>query len=90
MGIGSQKGIISNAVNVPIPLEKTVSMLPLTSDQDCNIVSLNFKRKLKYQHSYLTMNIDLGNVCSALYYLMNTELYKKLNVTSKNLLFVSC
>ena len=79
LGIGAQRGIVSNAVNVPIPMEKMVSQLPLTSAD--NVVTLNFKRKLKYDHSYLTMNVSLKNVCSALNYLINTELYKKLDIT---------
>ena len=81
LGIGAQKGIVSNAVNVPIPLEQTVSQLPLTNTEDTSVITLNFKRKMKYDHSYFTMNIDLANVSSALNYLINTDLYKELDVT---------
>ena len=68
LGIGGQKGIKSNAVNIPVPLEKTVSLLPLTSTENNSVISLDFKRKLKYDHSYFTMNVDLEKICAALYY----------------------
>ena len=50
LGIGAQKGIIANAVNVPIPLDQTVSQLPLTNTENTSAITLNFKRKMKYDH----------------------------------------
>ena len=76
MGLGSEIGEW-RSLDLPISSIEVLVSYALK----CSIVTLYFKRKLKYEHSYLSMNVGLGNNCGTLNYLLHTDVFNKLNVS---------
>ncbi|XP_058986622.1 uncharacterized protein LOC131806501 [Musca domestica] len=66
-------------VNVPIQLNTTVNVLPRTVNQT-EVVQVHLKRRLQYEHSFMTETIRPAKIYEAARYLVNTELYKKHNI----------
>jgi len=80
LGYEWQCGIRGAVVNVPISVPDTVSVLPRTFDSTY-VIQVNLKRKLEYSHNFMTETIQPARVIQAVRYLVNTELYKKHNIS---------
>ncbi|XP_075170221.1 uncharacterized protein LOC142242518 [Haematobia irritans] len=80
LGYNRQCGVRGAVVNIPITLNSTVNVLPRTADQT-EVVQVHLKRKLSYNHSFITETIRPTKIFDAARYLINTELYQKHNIT---------
>ncbi|XP_058974718.1 uncharacterized protein LOC131800881 [Musca domestica] len=70
-------------VNVPIQLDTTVNVLPRAVNQT-EVVQVHLKRRLQYEHSFMTETIRPAKIFEAARYLVNTELYRKHNIVLSN------
>ncbi|XP_036329666.1 box A-binding factor-like [Rhagoletis pomonella] len=66
-------------VNVPISVVETVTALPRRFE-DTHVVQVLLKRRLEYNHSFITETIRPSKVIAALQCLMTTELYRLHNI----------
>jgi len=80
LGYERQCGIRGAVVNVPISVPDTVSVLPRTFDST-HVIQVHLKRKFEYSHNFMTETIRPARVIQAVRYLVNTELYKKHNIS---------
>ncbi|XP_037811885.1 uncharacterized protein LOC119603786 [Lucilia sericata] len=80
LGYNRQCAIRGAVVNVPISLDRTVDVLPRTFDQT-EVIQVHLKRRLEFNHSFMTETIRPGQILSAARYLVNTELYRAHGVT---------
>ncbi|XP_061399099.1 uncharacterized protein LOC133334797 [Musca vetustissima] len=76
LGFERQSAIRGAVVNVPISVSETVTSLPRNFDQ-AQVIQLHLKRRMAYQHDYMTETIRPAKVIDAARYLINTELYIK-------------
>ncbi|XP_037825564.1 uncharacterized protein LOC119613607 [Lucilia sericata] len=76
LGFERQSAIRGAVVNVPVSVNETVTALPRTFDQ-ANVIQLHLRRRLEYQHDYMTETIRPAKVIEAARYLITTELYIK-------------
>lgn len=83
LGIDHQKGLKGQIVNVPISVDTTVTELP-RAVSDSHIILLKIKRKMSYQHDYMSEIVNVSRVLNALKFLINTPLYKELNLKIAN------
>uniref|UniRef100_A0A1I8MIT9 Uncharacterized protein n=1 Tax=Musca domestica TaxID=7370 RepID=A0A1I8MIT9_MUSDO len=79
LGYNRQCAVRGAVVNVPIQLNTTVNVLPRTVNQT-EVVQVHLKRRLQYEHSFMTETIRPAKIYEAARYLVNTELYKKHNI----------
>ncbi|XP_065356189.1 uncharacterized protein LOC135950582 [Calliphora vicina] len=80
LGYNRQCAIRGAVVNVPIQLDKTVNVLPRRFDQT-EVIQVHLKRRLEYNHSFMTETIRPRIIIGAVQYLVNTDLYRKHNIT---------
>lgn len=73
LGYNRQCSVRGVVVNVPIQLNTTVNM-------HTEVVQVHLKRRLQYEHSFMTETIRTAKIYEAARYLVNTELYKKHNI----------
>lgn len=83
LGIDKQKGLRGQIVNIPISMDTALSVLPRNVSESQTIL-LKIKRKLAYDHDYMREIINIQNVLKAMEYLLETPLYKELNITLCN------
>ncbi|XP_075158165.1 uncharacterized protein LOC142231442 [Haematobia irritans] len=88
LGFERQSAIRGAVVNVPISVQETVTSLPRTFDQ-AHVIQLHLKRRLEYQHNYMTETIRPAKVIEAARYLINTNLYTEHGITIDNTWFES-
>ncbi|KAE8751645.1 hypothetical protein FOCC_FOCC001493 [Frankliniella occidentalis] len=80
LGYQKQLGLRGNCVNVPIDINKTVTCLPrMDSEDDTLLVQL--MRRMSDKNPYAYEHVRPERVFNAAKLLVNTELYKKHNIT---------
>ncbi|XP_061391279.1 uncharacterized protein LOC133326674 [Musca vetustissima] len=89
LGFERQSAIRGAVVNVPISVSETVTSLPRNFDQ-AQVIQLHLKRRMAYQHDYMTETIRPAKVIDAARYLINTELYIKHGITIDESWFEGC
>lgn len=77
-GIGFQHGLVGNVVNVPVQVNTMVSALP-RHIRDDNVITVELKRKLCYEHGRKEI-IRPEKVRAAATYLTQTELFQELGI----------
>ncbi|XP_065370889.1 uncharacterized protein LOC135963037 [Calliphora vicina] len=80
LGYNRQCAVRGAVVNVPIHLDKTVDVLPRNFDET-EVIQVHLKRRLEYNHSFMTETIRPRKIIEAARYLVNTELYRKHNIS---------
>ncbi|XP_037820089.1 uncharacterized protein LOC119609402 [Lucilia sericata] len=80
LGFERQSAIRGAVVNVPISVNKIVTALPRTFDQ-AEVIQLHLRRRLEYQHDYMTETIRPARVIEAARYLVTSDLYIKHGIT---------
>jgi hypothetical protein len=73
-----QQGIKGGMVCVPVQQDVT-KRLPRTNDE-CEVVHVDLKRKMEFKHAYKHGNVRPAVLCRALDYLKTTPLYAKENI----------
>jgi hypothetical protein len=74
--VGKQKGIKGIAVNIPADLGPACTLLPRIPTT-AHMVTIKFKRRIKYKHSYIHDTIDVKKVMAAFRFLQkNNPLYQ--------------
>ncbi|XP_058982643.1 apical junction molecule-like [Musca domestica] len=63
--------------------DTTVNVLPRAVNQT-EVVQVHIKRRLQYEHSFMTETIRPAKIFEAARYLINTELYRKHNIVLSN------
>ncbi|KAI8118336.1 hypothetical protein CVS40_9996 [Lucilia cuprina] len=76
LGYNRQCAVRGAVVNVPIQVDNVVSVLPRTFNQT-EVIQVHLKRRLEYNHSFMTETIRPAKIFNAIRYLINTELYQK-------------
>ncbi|KAG2213496.1 hypothetical protein INT47_009170 [Mucor saturninus] len=66
--------------NVPVTVDTTVTQLPRQMS-DTNVIAVKIAKKMTHQKNYMEGNVNVENVMKAALFLMNTERYKKYNIT---------
>lgn len=79
LGVDRQKGLKGQIVNVPISVDTTMALLP-RSVSESHTVLLKIKRKMSYKHDYLREIVNVSKVMEAMKFLIQTPLYKELNI----------
>ncbi|KAI8116853.1 ATP-dependent DNA helicase PIF1 [Lucilia cuprina] len=80
LGFERQSAIRGAVVNVPISVNEIVTALPRTFDQ-AEVIQLHLRRRLEYQHDYMTETIRPARVIEAARYLVRSDLYIKHGIT---------
>ena len=78
-----QSAIRGAVVNVPVSVNETVTALPRTFDQ-AQVIQLHLRRRMEYQHDYMTETIRPAKVFEAARYLITTDLYIKHGININN------
>jgi hypothetical protein len=80
LGYGRQSAIKGAVINVPIPVANVVTSLPRAFNE-AEVGQIYLKRKMEYNHNFMAETIRPSKVADAIRYLVNTELYRKHQVT---------
>jgi hypothetical protein len=78
--VDSQYRTEGTVVNVPVAVDTTVSVLPRVMD-DTNIIDVQLTRRMQDRHNYMAGVVNPSKVWRAAYYLKNTPLYHRHNIT---------
>jgi len=81
IGHERQSAIKGAVVNVPIPVSNIVTSLPRAFNE-AEVIQLQLKRRMEYGHDFLAETIRPSKIADAIRYLVNTELFRKHNVTN--------
>jgi len=73
-----QISILQYMSSISVP--DTVTVLPRTFDLT-HVIQVHLKRKLEYSHNFMTETIRPARFIQAVRYLVNTELYRKHNIS---------
>jgi len=80
IGHERQSAIKGAVVNVPIPVSNIVTSLP-RAFKETEVIQLHLKRRMEYGHDFMAETIRPSKIADAIRYLVNTELYRKHNVS---------
>ena len=83
MGVASQKlgqfGLKGNVVNVPVSVDKMISILPRQMNET-QTIQIKLMRMMKFKTPYLYENVRPRLIYEAIMFLKETDLYKKHNI----------
>ena len=83
MGVVSQKlgqfGLKGNVVNVPVSVDKMISILPRQMNET-QTIQIKLMRMMKFKTPYLYENVRPRLIYEAIMFLKETDLYKKHNI----------
>ena len=83
MGAASQKlgqfGLKGNVVNVPVSVDKMISILPRQMNET-QTIQIKLMRMMKFKTPYLYENVRPRLIYEAIMFLKETDLYKKHNI----------
>ncbi|XP_050339187.1 uncharacterized protein LOC126765663 [Bactrocera neohumeralis] len=79
LGYQGQSSIKGAVVNIPISVNNVVTSLPRTFDQT-HVIQIHLRRRMEYNHDYMTDTIRPAKVMEALRFLVNTPLYREHNI----------